>query len=196
MGALNGARAIETIDQLTSAIDRVLKEHPNPSPHRDTLLQNILRDIQFSPSVLNKFIHWDNSKPYTRNRIKFLAGQYELLVLCWNPGKGSKIHDHPGDGCYVRMLQGRLAETIFRITDATTNTMEIIKSSEVRDGDVTYINDGIGVHRLANPDPTIGAVSLHLYTPPALKCTASYTFTSCSCKFCFVNWTFSALIRY
>jgi cysteine dioxygenase len=173
-----GARTIESIDQLTSAIDGVLKEHPTPSPLRDNLLQDILRDIKFSPSVMKKFVHWDSSKPYTRNRITFLEGQYELLVLCWNPGRGSKIHDHPGDGCYVRMLQGRLVESIYKITDVSTNTLEVIKSGEVSAGDVTYINDGMGVHRLANPDPSVGAISLHLYTPPTLKCTASLMLSS------------------
>jgi cysteine dioxygenase len=151
----------------------VLSEN-SPTQRRHSVLQQVLSRISFNETILKPYLHWDISKPYTRNRIRFFHGQYELLILCWNPGMGSKIHDHPGDGCYVRMLQGRLQETMYKLTDKTSNTMEVLKSGDVVAGEVTYITDDIGLHKLANPDSRIGAVSLHLYTPPTMKCMVCY----------------------
>lgn len=41
---------------------------------------------------------------YTRNLVDAGNGLYNVLVLCWPSGSGSKIHDHPGSHCIVRTL--------------------------------------------------------------------------------------------
>jgi cysteine dioxygenase len=122
-----------------------------------------------SVECIKKYSHFCDSKPYTRQRVKCVDGQYELLVLCWNPGRGSKIHDHPGDGCYVRLIQGKLEETLYRIVDAQ-GTLELYRNIVISAPAVTYMDDNLGVHRLGNPDPEVGAISLHLYTPPTVRC--------------------------
>jgi cysteine dioxygenase len=35
---------------------------------------------------------------------------FSLMLLCWNPGKFSPIHDHPSDGCWLRVLEGAVQE--------------------------------------------------------------------------------------
>ncbi|CAM9323548.1 unnamed protein product [Discosporangium mesarthrocarpum] len=39
---------------------------------------------------------------------------FDLLVLCWSPGAESPIHNHPGAGCWVKVLQGEICETRYR----------------------------------------------------------------------------------
>ena len=44
------------------------------------------------------YAFWDADKLYTRNLVSTDGESYTLLLLCWNPGKESPIHDHPCDG--------------------------------------------------------------------------------------------------
>jgi len=37
--------------------------------------------------------------------------RYTLMVLCWNPQSVSPVHDHPCEGCFVRVLSGAIQET-------------------------------------------------------------------------------------
>ena len=137
--------------------------------HRKDLLNSIFRDIQLDQHSLKKYIHWNNSKQYTRNRIKTDGKNYDLLVLCWNPGQESKIHDHPGDGCYVKVISGRVQESIYN-----KKTLELKDSTIVNVGSVSFIDDSMGLHKLGNPDSVNGAITLHLYTPPTSTCTVSH----------------------
>jgi len=53
---------------------------------------------------------------YTRNLVATDNETYTLLLLCWNPGKQSPIHDHPCDGCWVRVCQGSVKETRYQLS--------------------------------------------------------------------------------
>lgn len=53
---------------------------------------------------------FDPNQAYTRNLIATDHDSYTLLLLCWNPGRFSPIHNHPGDGCWMRLLQGQVQE--------------------------------------------------------------------------------------
>lgn len=41
---------------------------------------------------------------YSRNLVDGGNGLFNVLILCWPSGSGSKIHDHPGSHCIVRRL--------------------------------------------------------------------------------------------
>jgi cysteine dioxygenase len=142
-------------------------------------LTHVFNIANLTPESIQKFIFWNNSKPYTRNRIKTDNINYDLLILCWNPGKESKIHDHPGEGCFVRVLKGKMQESIFVVNENTKDSL--IKRSEglLFEGSVAFIDNDIGLHKLGNPHDSEGAVTLHLYTPPAVNCTVLYCIDIC-----------------
>jgi Cysteine dioxygenase type I len=48
--------------------------------------------------------------PYTRNLIATDGVSFSLLLLCWNPNCYSPIHNHPGDGCWMRVVSGAIHE--------------------------------------------------------------------------------------
>lgn len=41
---------------------------------------------------------------YTRNLVERGNGRYNLIVLCWDSGQGSSIHDHAGSHCFMKVL--------------------------------------------------------------------------------------------
>ncbi len=94
---------------------------------------------------------------------------FELLLLCWNPGQASPIHNHEGQRCWMTTLEGRIEEVHYRCCPDGRGPM-VSGSRRVFDpGQVAYISDDIALHRIA---PSNGApgVSLHLYSKPIREC--------------------------
>lgn len=116
-----------------------------------------------------RFANFDPHK-YTRNLVDCGNDKYNLLLLCWNLGHGSSIHDHADSHCFMKMLTGCLKETQYSWPCASEGAMESIGSNTYYCDEVTYINDSIGLHRVENPDHSEVAVSLHLYCPPIRIC--------------------------
>jgi cysteine dioxygenase len=105
------------------------------------------------------------------------------MLLCWNPEKGSPIHNHAGSECFMRVLGGRIVEKQYivrngegdlaakcnwnKMTCSNIPPSDLIKSHEniYEEGGCTFINDSLGVHQVENPykEPAI-TVSLHIET--------------------------------
>ncbi|RMZ80066.1 hypothetical protein DV737_g3136, partial [Chaetothyriales sp. CBS 132003] len=111
----------------------------------------------------------DPKRSYTRNLVDEGNGKSNLLVLVWNPGKGSPIHDHANAHCVMKILKGSLKETQYAVPNATGSSQQppqVTKESTYEENEVAYISDNIGLHKMTNGSATEPAVSLHLYTPP------------------------------
>jgi cysteine dioxygenase len=99
---------------------------------------------------------------YRRNLIR-RTPEYEALLLCWQPGQRSPIHDHRGSGCAFRVVEGVVTETLYERTAgdlATPATMRWLPSGTIcasRDFDI---------HEVANTECRADLVTLHVYSPP------------------------------
>lgn len=82
-------------------------------------MTHLMRRVDFTTSTLNRYTFWDHHKPYTRNLIATDGQNYALLLLCWTNGKESKIHDHPGEGCFMKTIRGCIRESRYSM-DAVT----------------------------------------------------------------------------
>lgn len=112
---------------------------------------------------------------YARNLVE--ANEYfELIVLCWQEGQKSPIHNHAGSSCWMACLEGTIEETYYHIVEPdeqkTANgicpNLRKGTSSQMHQGDVGYIHDEIALHVIR---PVEGhGVSLHLYSPPIKNC--------------------------
>lgn len=102
---------------------------------------------------------------YARNLVR--GGEdYELIVICWQDGQQSPIHDHDGQRCWMSVLEGTIRETIF--DQATGGPLAQRSSRALRRGQLGYITDEVGLHEI---HPEGGpAVSLHLYAKPIRTC--------------------------
>lgn len=97
---------------------------------------------------------------YTRRTLARTPG-CELLLICWLPGQGSRVHDHGGSYGASLVLRGELEETRFGWTDTRLEPRAL---ASARPGDV-LLEQQETIHRLDNRCGR-GAVSLHLYAPP------------------------------
>ncbi|KAH8705217.1 RmlC-like cupin domain-containing protein [Talaromyces proteolyticus] len=141
----------------------------NSSTIDEAYLQGLLRKYMSNPNDWFRYFYNDYSKNYTRNTIENINHKANILLLVWNPGKGSPIHDHANAHCIMKVLAGELTETVYHSPEESSGKEKpLVVKSETRHGinDVTYISDDIGLHRVHNPSTNQIAVSLHLYTPP------------------------------
>jgi cysteine dioxygenase len=138
--ALSGLRRAPTFAELQSLIDRVDVSEAELRPY-----------VKFRPGT------------YVRTRV--LRNEHaELLVLCWKPGHYTSIHDHNGSYSVIRVLEGRMHETIYDY-DRERGLCEG-ESHTWRPGHVT-VADIPDIHRIGNAEGSgEDMITLHCYSPP------------------------------
>lgn len=178
-------RRLKSIER-NSLQGRIQIEHQRGTTE-DPVTQLFSR-LNLTEATFRNYALSNTSKNYTRNLVSTDQETYTLLLLCWNPGKQSPIHDHPCDGCWVRVCEGEVRETRYeKKEDALCVTsVETFRDNKA----VSYINDYMGYHKVENPSPTTPAITLHLYCPPFDKCKiwldpkdASRTSRVCMCNY-------------
>lgn len=90
--------------------------------------------------------------------------KFELYLIFWSPYACSPIHDHPEQGCILKLLSGKLIEEVF------VNKNNTIKFDHRNLINVNDINNRFGnkiLHKIINLDNI--SVSLHVYFPPKFK---------------------------
>ncbi|OJJ04083.1 hypothetical protein ASPVEDRAFT_43532 [Aspergillus versicolor CBS 583.65] len=137
-----------------------------------------------------RFALGDSTRSYTRNLIDEGNGKSNLLILVWNPGRSSAIHDHANAHCVMKVLKGTLQETLYtwpdqeRIEHGQVSPPQVKKVTTYGENQVTYMSDKLGLHKIHNPDPNNVAISLHrMYSvvticPHPVCLTAARLFTS------------------
>lgn len=85
------------------------------------------------------------------------------MVLVWSPFRHSPVHDHSGSACYVKVIKGCITETIYH------EEPENKEKRCLKEGDVGFISDDIGIHKMEN-EGNDWAISVHMYTPPFEVC--------------------------
>ncbi|KAF9141761.1 Cysteine dioxygenase [Mortierella sp. GBA39] len=63
-----------------------------------------------------KYAHFDKRR-YTRNLVDDGNGKFNLMILAWPENVGSAIHDHSGSHCLMKVLDGKLQETLYEWPD-------------------------------------------------------------------------------
>mmetsp|Transcript_17435 Transcript_17435/g.17528 ORF Transcript_17435/g.17528 Transcript_17435/m.17528 type:complete len:255 (+) Transcript_17435:92-856(+) len=164
---------IEKIDDVRTLeyILNKLYSHYMSWTERQQAIKKIFDKVDLTTNEVNKFTFWDPEKAYTRNLVARDPNykHYALLLLCWNAGRESKIHNHPCDGCFIKTIRGCIRETRYQ-TDPVTKKLKATSIKFYNEGQVSYMDDFIGFHKISNPSKDAGTVSLHLYTPPFTEC--------------------------
>jgi len=136
---------------------------------KDDPVNTLFRRLDLTLGEWKKYAMFESKKNYTRNLIATDDETFTLLLLCWNPGKESPIHDHPCDGCWLRVCQGKIQETRYEI-NTETDRMDVTSDEVFEDDAPAFINDSMGYHKVGNPSTSTPAITLHLYCPPFNQC--------------------------
>jgi len=132
-----------------------------------TTYNHIIRSAKFLENDFSEYCSWSKDC-YTRNCI-VNNEKFELILICWCNGHQTPIHDHGGEECWVRVIDGELKETIYR--QDKDGELYSVKSFVSLTNQVTYMKDFMGFHRLKNV-ANKRSMSLHLYAKPIRNCRA------------------------
>jgi len=128
----------------------------------------IMQDICFGVDEISQYIHF-NDRFYTRNLIT-RTDDFELLALCWKSEQKTPVHDHNGAKGWIKVLQGQIEETRYKQDLSPKNKcLKLHFQEKVSSGDISYIEDEIGLHSLANVSSK-NCITLHLYSPSVVYC--------------------------
>lgn len=150
--------------QAISSLEELLEVLPECSGNE---FVEISKGLDLNADDFEDYAFWD-SESYTRNCLA-RTDTYELILLCWEKGQDTPIHDHDQEECWVYGLHGVIQERRYQFKDGSTTQVEEIGSTEMSPGSVSYMHDTMGFHCLQN----IGsgrAMTLHLYINPIDSC--------------------------
>ena len=130
-----------------------------------TTYNHIIHSLQLEPNAFEKYAYWSNDC-YTRNCIADTE-KFELILICWCAGHQTSIHDHGGEECWVKVIEGEFKETVYK--QDKMGDLKLTKTKFSKKNDITYMKDFMGFHRLEN-SANKRSMSLHLYAKPIRSC--------------------------
>jgi len=93
----------------------------------------------------------------------YTSNEFDIVVITWAKGHRGPIHNHPDNGCNVKVLEGSITEERYN-----TQTFEELCTSTYYKNNVMYIDDNLGYHRMCNTGDTC-CITLHIYAPGNYK---------------------------
>lgn len=145
---------MNTLDNLISEIIAVLKTEQKLITIKPMLEQYCGLDwknhIEFGNTYNKKKIYSDDI--------------IDVIIISWKKGQCSKIHDHPKNGCIVRVLDGELEEETYKLND--DNELKFVGKNHLNSNSISYREDRMILHRII---AVKDCISLHVYSPPNFK---------------------------
>ncbi len=111
---------------------------------------------EFPLEVCRPFLRFSEDR-YTKTLLK-RTPDYEIFLLCWKRGQSTAIHDHPPDGCWMRVLAGSLEEIEYECP--SLRTLDCIRHSV---GDHGFKRGSEVLHAIRALEDS---VTIHVYYPP------------------------------
>ena len=155
MNSTEPTKVLQSLDELITAL----------SEGERTTYNHIIRSMKFPENAFENYCSWSD-ECYTRNCI-VENEKFELILICWCEGHRTPIHDHGGEECWVKVIEGEFKETIYKKNEE--GELVSVKSSISKQNEVSYMKDFMGFHQLENLSNK-RSMSLHLYAKPIRAC--------------------------
>ena len=132
-----------------------------PHPFKRSDVHKVVARLRVSPDELVRYQHWFDDR-YTRTRF-YQGERFEILVLCWQEGQQSPIHDHAQSICTMVVLEGNAVTTLYKVeggalVEEGTSTLDV--------GSITTVYGG-DIHRVGKPHGSgQRLMTIHFYLPP------------------------------
>ncbi len=129
-----------------------------------TELVKLVRKVHLGSKELDPYRIF-NPDCYQRN-LMHRGPACQVFLICWLNGQRSPIHDHPGSSCAVRVIEGKVTETVFQ--KAPNGLIVPTVTREYEEGNICGSED-TDTHQISNlMEDGKNLVTMHVYTPPLL----------------------------
>jgi predicted metal-dependent enzyme (double-stranded beta helix superfamily) len=126
-------------------------------------LQDWLAQLDLDDTVIHEHCRFSASG-YSRNLL-CRTSRFDMLVLCWQPGQMSAIHDHRDSLNVTRVCSGRLTSRIFQRQSFPCETLvQQTQQEDLGKNDLVAV-DCRQIHQLANTSDQ-KLITLHVYARP------------------------------
>lgn len=142
-------------------ISKLISILNNSNKKNNINLINIMNDVKmlsFDDAKWYKYINLQKKNTYNKTII-FRNDIYEIILISWDKNAITKIHNHPKNGCIMKILKGSLKEETY-----DSNTLKKIGENIYEKDNISYIHDDLYHHKIINTAPQ--SFSLHIYSPP------------------------------
>ena len=128
-------------------------------------MQNVLDRLVISPGEIQPHARFSERR-YARN-LAHKEREFEIMVMCWNAGQRSSIHDHAGSLGGIRILRGELTECLF--VRAANGMIKSLSSVDYA-MEQTRVEETSLIHQISNLQAeNARTVSVHIYIPPLVR---------------------------
>jgi uncharacterized NAD(P)/FAD-binding protein YdhS/predicted metal-dependent enzyme (double-stranded beta helix superfamily) len=148
-----------TLDDLILEIKQVSNQELKLDRLRDWMARLDLKDM-----AIEEHICFD-TQSYQR-QILYRDSSFEIVLVCWQPGQFSTIHDHNGSLNVTRVYRGILTSRTFNRNDSVTGKVfPLLWEEKYLQKDELVEVDRDRIHQLANTSEQ-NLVTLNLYAKP------------------------------
>ncbi len=134
---------------------------------------DFLSGHQVTAESIEKYLFWSDNF-YTRNLV-YKDERFEMMIICWEKGQASRIHNHNDQKCWMMVPIGRLRGQNFAVVemDAQRGYCKLSETNmfDLSDCLAAKVDLEEPVHQVINmPEFDERAASIHIYSKPYDKC--------------------------
>lgn len=149
-------KGVQTLEELSEKIQKSLLEKRSLCRCLDYIKAysgtDYLRHVKFS------------SSNYQRVYLEEYSTElFDVFLICWEEGQVAPPHDHPDEGCVLRILEGQVTENLYGQSNGPECGFCKIKSRELMAGDVSYLEKSQYIHSVHAHKGR--CISIHFYPP-------------------------------
>lgn len=124
----------------------------------------VMSNVQIPRAEFQRYYSWDDER-YARNVLARNA-DFEVLLICWEKGQSSPIHDFNAQEAWIHPVEGMLREECYKI-NIHDDRLEKVSNVLLGTDEFSYMKQ-IGIHRYSNAY-SARSVSLNIYRKPVTE---------------------------
>jgi 3-mercaptopropionate dioxygenase len=158
--------AAPTVTELISRLDAAVHQAPDPATTTRRVkheLESLLHDGRLQ---LPERFRQARPDGYARRLLhRDAAGRYTAVVMTWDVGQGTPLHDHAGIWCVEGVVEGRMTVCQYDLVDDAPGAYRFAPQDTISAtvGTAGCLIPPFEYHTLANASATGPSITLHVY---------------------------------
>ena len=145
---------------ITGSITHIIQKLENEKELNPSKLIHLIQEADIQAEDL---IHWEDFNHPTKDsygrKLIHQGDDFEILVMSWDPGDFSTIHDHGNTKWGAVQIFGPAEHATFRLEDGQLST---VARWQVNTRDILGVSHTL-IHQMGNPHSDQSFISFHIY---------------------------------